>query len=93
MSELTGDNRFEVVQNDFETGEEITMCEVLDRVEERGVKRGIEQGIEQGKKQGEALYMRRIVEQYAQKHEISTLEACEIIGIPFSEYQSACKLI
>ena len=89
------------------------MCEVLDRVEERGVKRGIEQGIEQGrkqgieqgieqgrkqgieqgKKQGEALYMRRIVEQYAQKHEISTLEACEIIGIPFSEYQSACKMI
>ena len=117
MSELTGDNRFEVVQNDFETGEEITMCEVLDRVEERGVKRGIEQGIEQGRKQGieqgivqgrkqgieqgivqgrkqgEALYMRRIVEQYAQKHEISPLEACEIIGIPFSEYQSACKLI
>ena len=81
MSDLTGENRFEVVQNDFETGEEITMCEVLDRVEERGVKRG------------EALYMRRIVEQYAQKHEISTLEACEIIGIPFSEYQNACKLI
>ena len=89
LSDLTGDNRFEVIQNDFETGEEITMCEVLDRAEERGMKRGIEQG----KKQGEALNMRRIIEQYAHKHEISNREACEIIGVSYEEYQNALKLV
>ena len=69
------------------------MCEVLDRVEERGIKRGIEQGIEQGRKQGEARNTCRIIERYAQKHEISTLEACNIIGISYDEYQNALQML
>ena len=85
MSDLTGDNRFEMIQNDLDKGEEITMCEVLDRVEERGIKRGIEQG--------EARNTCRIIERYAQKHEISTLEACNIIGISYDEYQNALQML
>lgn len=40
MAALTHDKRFEIEYNEQE-GEEITMCEVLDRIEERGVKKGI----------------------------------------------------
>lgn len=41
---LTGDNRFELSCN-RKKGESITMCEVLDQVENRGIKKGISQGI------------------------------------------------
>lgn len=40
MSVLTKDNRFEEVCNDLEEGAGLNMCEVLDRVENRGIRRG-----------------------------------------------------
>ena len=52
MSAMTGDNRFEETINDLKGKEKINMCEVLDRVEARGIEKGIEQGIEQGVKRG-----------------------------------------
>ena len=52
MSAMTGDNRFEETINDLKVKEKINMCEVLDRVEARGIEKGIEQGIEQGVKRG-----------------------------------------
>lgn len=46
MSVLTQDNRFEEIQS---YGKEVTsMCEVLDRVEEKGIQQGKQQGIQQG---------------------------------------------
>ena len=52
MSAMTGDNRFEETINDLKGKEKINMCEVLDRVEARGIEKGIEQGIEHGIKRG-----------------------------------------
>ena len=52
MSAMTGDNRFEETINDLKGKENINMCEVLDRVEARGIEKGIEQGIEKGIEQG-----------------------------------------
>ena len=52
ISAMTGDNRFEETINDLKGKEKINMCEVLDRVEARGIEKGIEQGIEQGVKRG-----------------------------------------
>ena len=52
MSAMTGDNRFEETINDFKGKEKVNMCEVLDRVEARGIEKGIEKGIEQGIKRG-----------------------------------------
>ena len=52
MSAMTGDNRFEETINDLKGREKVNMCEVLDRVEARGIEKGIEQGIEQGVKRG-----------------------------------------
>ena len=52
MSAMTGDNRFEETINELKGKENINMCEVLDRVEARGIKKGIEQGIEKGRQEG-----------------------------------------
>ena len=48
MSAMTGDNRFEETINDLKGKEKVNMCEVLDRVEARGIEKGIEQGIKRG---------------------------------------------
>lgn len=52
MSEMTGDNRFEETINDLKGKENINMCEVLDRIEARGIEKGIEKGMERGIEKG-----------------------------------------
>ena len=53
LSVMTGDHRFEEVCNDNREGGPHNMCEVLDRIENRGIQRGIQQGICQGIQQGD----------------------------------------
>ena len=48
---MTGDNRFEEVYNENVEGGPRNMCEVLDRIENRGIQQGIEQGRMQEKKE------------------------------------------
>ena len=54
MSVLTGDDRFEKIVNERRKGERKVknMCEVLDRVENRGIKKGMREGEKKGKKEG-----------------------------------------
>ena len=52
MSAMTADNRFEETINELKGKEKVNMCEVLDRVEARGIDKGIEKGIEKGRKTG-----------------------------------------
>ena len=52
MSEMPGDNRFEETINDLKGKENINMCEVLDRIEARGIEKGIEKGMERGMEKG-----------------------------------------
>lgn len=52
MSAMTGDNRFEETINELKGKENVNMCEVLDRVEARGVERGRLEGIEKGRIEG-----------------------------------------
>ena len=50
---MTQDRRFEEAYNDSAYKEEVrNMCDVLDRVEKRGIAQGIAQGIEQGIERG-----------------------------------------
>lgn len=44
MAAMTGDHRYEEVYDPAMEGRRITMCEVLDRVENRGIEKGIEKG-------------------------------------------------
>ena len=48
MSAMTGDNRFEETINDFKGKEKVNMCEVLDRVEARGIEKGRLEGRQEG---------------------------------------------
>lgn len=52
MAAMTGDGRFEETINDLNGKERVTMCEVLDRVEAKGIEKGIEQGLEIGIEKG-----------------------------------------
>ena len=53
LSVMTRDRRFEEVYSESaEKGEVRNMCDVLDRVEQRGIAQGMAQGIEQGMAQG-----------------------------------------
>ena len=48
MKIITGDNRYEEVLQSFSGEERISMCEVLDKIEKKGIQQGIKQGIQQG---------------------------------------------
>ena len=52
MSAMTNDYRFEETINEVKGKEHVTMCEVLDRVEARGIAKGREEGIKEGIKEG-----------------------------------------
>lgn len=52
LSVMTGDHRFEDVCNDQQEGGPQNMCEVLERVENRGLDRGIQIGMQKGTQSG-----------------------------------------
>ena len=52
MTAMTSDYRFEETINELKGKEQVTMCEVLDRVEARGIEKGIEKGRQEGIKEG-----------------------------------------
>ncbi|EIC94298.1 hypothetical protein HMPREF9970_2757 [Lachnoanaerobaculum saburreum F0468] len=51
MTAMTRDYRFEKHKRS-KGKEHVTMCEVLDRVEARGIEKGIAKGIEKGREEG-----------------------------------------
>lgn len=46
MAVMTGDSRYENAYSQEMEGRQTIMCEVLDKVENRGIAKGIEKGIE-----------------------------------------------
>ena len=89
MSVLTKDDRFLKVQQEKE-GEVKNMCEVLDRVENRGIAKGIELGISQGicvtieiaKKYG--VSKENLIEEIKEKYSMSDDEAKENVDKYYS---------
>ena len=75
LSRLTGDRRFEEAGNELlpwiADGGGVSMCEVLDKIENRGIQKGLEQGIvkgmAKGRQQGLEQGMTRGVESVAMK--------------------------
>ena len=51
LSVMTGDSRYESILSDG-VKEGISMCDVAERLEQRGIRRGIEQGLGLGREQG-----------------------------------------
>ena len=57
LSVMTNDHRFEDVYNeasDAQKGEMRNMCEILDKIENRGIEKGMAEGIEKGIEKGKA---------------------------------------
>ena len=55
LSVMTNDHRFEDVYNeasDAQKGELRNMCEILDKIENRGIAKGIEEGMAKGRAEG-----------------------------------------
>ena len=55
LSVMTSDHRFEEVYNeasDAQKGEMRNMCEILDKIENRGIAKGIEEGMAKGRAEG-----------------------------------------
>ena len=67
MSVLTGDRRFEEVISDLPQEKGVNMCEILDRVENRGIERGLAQGKLEGMTQIYYTEMHYSADQIAQK--------------------------
>ncbi len=57
------------------------MCEVLDKIEKRGIERGIKQGIEQGI----ATNLCRNVEALMRNMKLSLRDACQALSITVEE--------
>ena len=52
MSALTNDGRFADIYNEVKGKERVSMCTVLDEIEEKGIKKGMKQGMEKGMEKG-----------------------------------------
>lgn len=58
LKALTGDTRYLKIRNamsEEEKGGNVTMCELLDKYENRGIQKGIQKGIQQGEQRYAAL--------------------------------------
>lgn len=60
MTVLTGDIRFEEAAAELPQKGGVSMCEILDRVENRGIEKGLSQGIARGIVQGKSIGEERL---------------------------------
>ncbi len=97
MSVMTGDHRFEdVCSNNMKEGGNINMCEVLDRIENRGIERGIAKGIEKGIAKGIEKGIAKgreegiteMLRKYMNKHNCSANEAMDEFDISLSDREA-----
>ena len=84
MTVLTGDHRFEKQIKEMHREEgEVRMCEVLDKIENRGVDRGIEIGEKLGETKGEIkvlyFYMKKTPDEIGKIIKMDEAEVMSVI--------------
>ena len=84
LSVMTGDHRFEDVFNEAEKEELHTMCEVLDRIESRGIAQGMAQGMAQGRSEGRAEQRTKDIRTMLNMHR-TPQQIAEFCGYELSE--------
>ena len=91
MTVLTGDSRFEEQIKEMHKEEgEVRMCEVLDKIENRGINKGIEIGETKGRKIGEKLGEVKALYCYMKK---TPDEIGKIINMDEAEVMSVIKTL
>lgn len=88
MAVMTGDNRYTETPIERKRGG-VTMCELLDRIEARGIEKGIERGIETG----DARRLVQSVEGAMRLFGASLELACESAGATVEEYNRAREML
>ena len=84
MTVLTGDRRFEEAVQTLPAEGGVSMCEVLDRVENRGIEKGLAQGKREGLAQGKLEGMTQIY--YTEMH-YSADQIAEKLNAPVEAIQ------
>ncbi len=85
LSVMTGDHRFEeVLEDGTKTGEAKNMCEVLDKVEARGVARGEARGEARGKAIGEERERIANIRSLMENLKMDPRQAMDALNIPAS---------
>lgn len=88
LSVMTKDHRFEEAYNNDREGGPHTMCEVLDKVESRGVERGLRQGMQKGIQQGMQEGLREGEAKARREMALSLLG----MGVPMEQVAQAAKV-
>ncbi len=85
LSVMTGDHRFEeVFVNGTEKGEAMNMCEVLDKVEARGVAKGMAMGEAKGEARGEERERIANIRSLMKNLNMDSRQAMDALSIPAS---------
>lgn len=87
MSAMTNDYRFEETINEVKGKENVTMCEVLDRVEARGIAKGREEGIKEGIKKGIKEGTVQVLISLVKDGILSISDAAKRAGMSISEFK------
>ncbi len=92
MRVLTGDDRFTPDVSSLKSkGKSVTMCEVLDKVENRGIQKGIQKGIKKGIKEGEKKGRIKTLYELAKDGILTLKQAAERMEMTESKFKAAVK--
>lgn len=89
LSIITGDDRYTSISSAGKK-EGITMCDVAERLEQRGIKRGIEKGIQQGIEQGIQVGKKYLYHLVA-NGKLSAFDAAQELGQTEEEFLNDMK--
>ena len=76
---MTGDNRYEEILSDKEGVS--NMCDVAQRLEDRGIEKGIKEGLQKGMKEGLSLGGNQMIYSLVEDKSISMEKGAQKLGI------------
>ena len=79
LSVMTGDSRYEEILSDKEGVS--NMCDVAQRLEDRGIEKGIKEGLQKGMKEGLSLGGNQMIYSLVEDKSISIEKGAQKLGI------------
>ena len=79
LSVMTGDNRYEEILSDKEGVS--NMCDVAQRLEDRGIEKGMKEGLQKGIKEGISLGGNQMIYSLVEDKSISMEKGAQKLGI------------
>ena len=93
ISAVTKDGRYEaIIEDDSEHKEIKNMCDVAERLEQRGITKGIKQGIAQGITQGEQIGVIKTLKELVKDKILTISDAAKRAGMSVSDFKAAAGI-